>query len=424
MEHRRALISLLMLVTASCGAAGCAGGEAEREASSAVRDAARQASHARAARLVISGSLERAGDRGRVQFSAAGTLDYERRVGRFRLQPVRPSEAARFSERDMRGRLIISKRNVYVRSPAIARAFGLGAAQWRRVPLRPVKAQGIDFMPIGETMNAAWAPPRLRSADHRAERLGRERVGGVQTTRYRTTVKRVGYRTSGRAPIELWIDSAGTVRRIEERFSYGSPKWIARGTRTIEVQELGDPIDVRVPRDVRGPVSRTTAEALRSARRFRGYRLYYAGNSYEGLKLKAVVRSNDPIGPPALPGDRPTPTYPSFTFIYGTCEPPRNPDTGLADGGCGPPVQIKNGLACARPPTRYAPVITRLRGVPASQTGEGATLYTGHTSVTIFAADAPNVAAQLRSLNGRVKPKQRLQPPAPGALRGPTQCPK
>jgi hypothetical protein len=426
MADTRRLVVLVLLAAVGLGVIGCGDREEEKGSPGEFSDAARKASHARTATLAISGSIERAGDPGRLRFSAEGTFDYSRRSGRFRLQPIRPTGGAGLSGSDVRGEVILTRHNVYVRSPAISRAFGLGSKRWRRIPLRRVGAGGVDFLPIAESINAVGSLRRLHATSG-AERLGEERVGGIRTTRYRTTLKSRGPRGAAvPRTADIWVDDSDNVRRIEERFSYGNPNWVMRGTRRVELEKLSRRAAIQKPstKDVSGPVSRTTAEALRTARRFRGYRLYFAGTRYRGLRLTAVRIFKASIGPPALPGKRPRPPSRVFSFIYGDCKPPTDPQTGLADGGCAPPLEIRNDAACARPPGPYSSPTTRLRGVPASLADEGATLYTGQTAVGIFATDAANVAAHLRSVDGGVRPKQRLQQPPPGALQGRLSCEK
>jgi hypothetical protein len=52
-------------------------------------------------------------------------------------------------------------------------------------------------------------------------------------------------------------------------------------------------------------------------------------------------------------------------------------------------------------------------------------IYTGRTTVVIFGNDAAQIrraADALRSVDGRIKPRQKLPPPDPGAIEGEIKC--
>jgi hypothetical protein len=171
--------------------------------------------------------------------------------------------------------------------------------------------------------------------------------------------------------------------------------------------------DARAPTPVPDMTDDALADALRRAGEFRGYRLYFAGSSVGGLRLTAVVRSTEKRT-----------RYPSFLFVYGKCTPPRDPKTGLADGGCGPPVEIRNEALCASPPPRNARPNGRVRDVPASVNGDYAALDTERTSIAIFTSgpNTASIAAALRSLDGRVPRDGTLPPAAASGRRGARRC--
>ena len=168
---------------------------------------------------------------------------------------------------------------------------------------------------------------------------------------------------------------------------------------------------------------------LERLRRFRRYRLYYAGRRVAGLQLTAVVSG---LQPPAYKNVvTREPISPKFTFIYGSCEP-------SPEGGCAAPLEIQNFEICALNPHSYGlpprgrsrSYRPRMRGVPEMNTpgaSSGLDLYTGHTTIRIIRTPggiaAPGwVALDLRSLDGRIGPGSQLPPPAPGALEGRLRC--
>ena len=90
---------------------------------------------------------------------------------------------------------------------------------------------------------------------------------------------------------------------------------------------------------------------------------------------------------------------------------------------------MQNAEICARNPHSYgslrSAVRRRVRGVPVLQTPGSFEIYTGSTTVVIFANDwrtATRAARQLRSLDGSIGPNSTLPPPVPGALEGRLRC--
>lgn len=143
------------------------------------------------------------------------------------------------------------------------------------------------------------------------------------------------------------------------------------------------------------------------ARAFKGFDLYYVGDSFRGFPLAKIFRS---------------PSHPSVTFWYGDCEPVGG------EGACSYPISIHVSDICRRHFKMYGlPVtrLTRVRGVPAGQFGNGLELYTGDATIVISLGevDQQEVARGLRSLDGRVTPSEALPAPLKGALSGrPAGC--
>ena len=156
-------------------------------------------------------------------------------------------------------------------------------------------------------------------------------------------------------------------------------------------------------------------KAVADAREFRGYRVYWLGESFRSKELTHASR-----------GERKGQA--TFTFIYGDCE-------AESDAGCAPPYQLQNYHACARnlagyegpKPKRRKPI----RGAEVYEFGDGGMfdrleVYTGRTTITVSAptaAKARGVVRLLESINGTISPEERLRPPQRGAMEGKLRCP-
>jgi hypothetical protein len=161
--------------------------------------------------------------------------------------------------------------------------------------------------------------------------------------------------------------------------------------------------------------------SVAKAQSFRGFPVYYPGESVNGYPLTAVAR--DPLGPLRKNQE-------SVLFMYGTCKLPPG------EGGCSLPVSVSNEPACSRNLGMYGggfgspvPRPTRIRGATGSffEGGSRLELQTGTTTVVIFAFSkrkALSVAKSLRGANVPVSESDPLPGPARGALEGNVPCPR
>jgi len=161
--------------------------------------------------------------------------------------------------------------------------------------------------------------------------------------------------------------------------------------------------------------------SVAKARSFRGFPVYYPGESVNGYPLTAVGR--DPLGPMRKNQE-------SVLFMYGTCKLPPG------EGGCSLPVSVSNEPACSRNLGMYGggfggpvPRVTKIRGTTAGSLNGGSQLeiQTGTTTVVIFAFSkrkALSVARNLRGVNVPVSVSDPLPLPAAGALEGKVPCPR
>lgn len=158
--------------------------------------------------------------------------------------------------------------------------------------------------------------------------------------------------------------------------------------------------------------------ALRDLRKFDAYPLYYAGEEVAGNELEEILGAED--------WERnPDQRSVGFTFIYGTCEP--SEPSGLDGGSCAPPIQIQVSSICVDHPGRAGGKGSTfaLRGARAVPAGGGVEVFTGRTTVDVYASGDPRLLkAVIRSLRevGQAAPPRRLPPPVPGAVEGKLPC--
>ena len=161
-----------------------------------------------------------------------------------------------------------------------------------------------------------------------------------------------------------------------------------------------------------------------AAARATPYQVFFLGSSFEGLKLSGRIRRLEKPQPGEAFGAD------FFSYLYGTCK------TSAKDPTCPIPLEVQSWAACKRNRSVYRltpagePLPrkdTTIRGVPASHFEEGFRLevYTGRTTVVIFgnsSAQITRAALEMRSVDGKIKPREPLPPPAPGALTGELAC--
>jgi hypothetical protein len=143
------------------------------------------------------------------------------------------------------------------------------------------------------------------------------------------------------------------------------------------------------PRRSRAPVNAEPARLMpgigRPCDEASDFDHYFLGTSFEGLPLTSKGWRCSP--PPRKVRDvHGTPVYFSparvnaYTYIYGSCTPPRDPATGRFEGGCPPPLSVSSSPSCERPHsivrrygggTQLRHTHIRIRGVPAALYTEG-----------------------------------------------------
>ncbi|HYX88999.1 MAG TPA: hypothetical protein VE753_06490 [Gaiellaceae bacterium] len=215
--RRAAALAALALAAAGCGGAG------SRSASGdPIAQAAAKTSHAGSlkADISISGSS--------VSGTGSGVFDNdERGTGRLTL-------AVRTQGQSVTVDTIMAGTVIYMRSDVFRQAGLPPGKEWVRLDLaRLAQEQGVD---VGSLASSNPSPSGglayLRGSGGEVEKVGGEKVQGVDTTHYKTTIdlERAAARASGRArdsirrvirvsgvkriPVEAWIDGDGYVRKM------------------------------------------------------------------------------------------------------------------------------------------------------------------------------------------------------------------
>lgn len=137
---------------------------------------------------------------------------------------------------------------------------------------------------------------------------------------------------------------------------------------------------------------------LAPAEHFEDFELYYLGDSFQGLPLTSIDRSED-FG------------RTDWTFIYGSCTP--------KDGGepsCAPPLEIQNWSVCVRFLARYPghpPPTQTVQGASAAYipTAGGVDAYTGRTTVVVFNLEPAPGTQEVSPGTIKVLPKRQFDVP-------------
>jgi len=167
---------------------------------------------------------------------------------------------------------------VYLRMPDEFAAQVSGSKPWLRVDLDALYGQQYGDAPVqgGASGDPTCQLEYLRGVSDSVEKIGEERVRGVQTTRYEAIVdlnkevagldagvkeanqelvKRLG---TSKLPVEVWIDEENRVRHYALDVSVPMPKNAAspnasqgddrlRTRMVIEYYDFGTPVDVQAP---------------------------------------------------------------------------------------------------------------------------------------------------------------------------------
>jgi hypothetical protein len=161
--------------------------------------------------------------------------------------------------------------------------------------------------------------------------------------------------------------------------------------------------------------------------------VYSAGTEFEGMSVSMVYRRCDL----PYPGEGVRANF--VSYIYGTCEPGPEDDTG-----CTPPMEVQSWPGCERSLADYAldesgaPIydqLLTLRGVPGAAFERRLEVYTGDATVVVFGDDAAQIRRAIDVLRQEPSdappgmpaatlsaPGGLLPPPVEGATEGAMPC--
>jgi hypothetical protein len=249
---------------------GVGGDSPPTEPSSTVAEAAAATGKLRGFKIAIDGSVRVPQSDTEIPMKGSGVIDT--RGGTAQLT-MTMSGLPNFPGGKMKLDEVLSDYVMYVRSAAFEDKLP-GGKQWLKVDLRKASQQfGVD--PSQMTSDPTKALDQLRAVSGRVERLGREKVRGVQTTHYRAKVDLRRYPAlvpadrreqvrkgmerlismigKSEFPQEVWIDAQKHIRRFAMDFSFKVPT--APGSPEVETKivedlyDFGTPVHVTVPSD-------------------------------------------------------------------------------------------------------------------------------------------------------------------------------
>lgn len=247
--RRLASLALLAVAVAGCGGGGSGGSSASGDP---IARAAAKTSRAGSVKadFVIAGSA--------LNGTGSGVFDNDKRgTGKLTL-------AVRSQGQSVTVDTIIVGPVLYMRSPVFQQAGLPAGKEWVRLDLAKLaQQQGVDLGSLaGSNPNPSSALAYLRGSAGEVERVGGEKVQGVDTTHYKTTIdlEHAARMATGRAresirrvigvsgvkkiPVEAWIDGDGYVRRV----TYTEHSGRKQSSRiTMELHDFGPHVSIASP---------------------------------------------------------------------------------------------------------------------------------------------------------------------------------
>jgi hypothetical protein len=243
--RRAAVLTAIALAAAGCGGGSSVSGDP-------VARAAAKTAHAGSlkADFIISGSS--------LDGTGSGVFDNDKRgSGKLTL-------AVRSQGQSVLVDTIVTGPVLYMRSDVFRQAGLPAGKEWVRLDLAALaKQQGVDLGSLtASNPSPTGGLAYLRGSGGQVDKVGGEKVQGVDTTHYKTTVdlERAARRASGRAresirrvirvsgvkriPVEAWIDGNGYVRKMIYT-EHASRKQSAKVT--MELHDFGPHVAIASP---------------------------------------------------------------------------------------------------------------------------------------------------------------------------------
>ena len=157
--------------------------------------------------------------------------------------------------------IVYDGRVMYMKMPLLTNVLP-GSKAWVKVDLAAAaQSLGVDLGSFKAADPKQGLQQLLASSD--TKKVGTDTIDGVETTHYQAVVdianaaklppaQRRALRQylkgmHGRAPVDVWIDADGHVRRESTNFDYGTGLQHAQTSVTMNFSDFGAPVDVTVP---------------------------------------------------------------------------------------------------------------------------------------------------------------------------------
>jgi hypothetical protein len=209
---------------------------------------------------------------GRMSMSGSGVMDTRGQVSHLTLKVTSASDVivGAFDMGDLTTEVITDRFTVYTRSPQLSQLLGAGR-KWVKIDAAEVsRSAGIDISALTQSgQDPTQAVRQLKAVGADIETVGRERVRGVGTTRYRATVDlrrsadlapaadRAAARSAidglieqigtSRLPVDVWVGEDDLVRRVSQKLSLGARGGRAAIEQRFEFYDFGAKVDIALP---------------------------------------------------------------------------------------------------------------------------------------------------------------------------------
>lgn len=131
---------------------------------------------------------------------------------------------------------------IYARGGPMAAALGRAPTGWVRIDRATLVAGG----PKGDVMSLLldpFGPFQVLGEAAGARVIGHDEIRGSPVTHLATSVGRRGRV----APLDVWVDAGGAIRRLEIRLAGGGGAGDGALITTVELFDLGRPVDITAP---------------------------------------------------------------------------------------------------------------------------------------------------------------------------------
>lgn len=268
-----ALSLLAVLSLAGAALSGCGAADKVRVAADPVEEAVAATAKAGGAKVAMRVGIDAPGAPKGAAFTANGLLDIAR--GEMQMTVDMSSLASAFGESgsapdpadlDMEMRLVDEV--MYMRMGLLVGVLPDGK-RWIKLDTREIgKSMGIDMSQLSQYNDPTQMLKYLREAGS-VDRIGRARVRGTSTTRYRAQIdigkalkqlsgsamssealSALGELTGGGTlPVEVWIDDANLVRRMELKMSAAGEQNAPTFSMSLQMDifDYGTSVSIDVP---------------------------------------------------------------------------------------------------------------------------------------------------------------------------------